>query len=1128
MLLDNPLKPCNQQRILARPLNYTALILSLLSSLILCQCADSPDNDSLFVSVPASSSGVDFVNSLKYDEEFNIYTYRNFYNGGGVALGDINNDGLLDIYFTSNQKTNQLYINKGNFQFENITEKAGVGGVHTWSTGASMADVNGDGWIDIYVCNSGGVKGDNRENELFINNHDLTFTEQGAQYGVDDKGLTTHAAFFDYDHDGDLDLYILNNSYVSVGNFNLMKVERPRRDPLGGDKLLRNENGRFVDVSEEAGIYGSVIGFGLGVTIGDVNKDGWFDVYVSNDFFERDYLYINQRNGTFKEQLPESIKSVSMSSMGADLADINNDTWPDIFVTDMLPATNERIKSVTTFHNWDIYKYNVENGYHHQFVRNCFQLNDGDTTFSEIGRLLGIQATDWSWGALMFDMNNDGRRDIFVANGIYKDLTNQDYLQYIANTEVVKTFFTQEDIDYQKIIDAIPSNKIPNSAFENMGNFGFKERAAEWGLGMPSFSNGSAYGDFDNDGDLDLVVNNVNMPAFLFKNRTSEQTKNKYLKFVLQGQGLNTNAIGASITIHTDSFQVYGEQMPMRGFQSSMDPRPNFGLGLTDTVEQITVSWPSGKITELTDVPTNQILQLKESDAIQVMSNQNIIQNVPILSDVTKSIGLDYTHEESDFVDFDMSHLLFHMVSTEGPRICKGDVNNDGLEDFFIGGAKNSPGALFIQNSKGLFAASNESLFAQDKIFEDTDCVFLDVEKDGDLDLYVASGSNEFAEDAPELMDRLYVNDGKGNFSRSTDQLPPIRESTSCVISADYDSDGDIDLFVGTRLKSHYYGYPVNGYILNNDGTGRFTDVTNTVASGLKKIGLITSASWSDIDNDKDVDLVISGEWMPITVFKQEKGKFVNTTQEAGLSETNGWWNRIAAGDIDRDGDVDFVVGNHGLNSKFKCSVEKPLEMYTGDFDDNNDIEQIICMYYDDTSYPLVLRHDLVKQLQGLRKKYLKYEDYKNETIEDIFSGEELRKAVHSEVYELRTCLLINDGKGRFHLRALPIEAQFSPVYGIAVHDLNGDGNDDIFLGGNLYGAKPEVGRYDASHGLLLVGNGKGNFKAVPQNQSGLQIEGEIRDIVSLTISGNFYLLIARNNNSLRVYKPMLLNPPLQ
>ncbi|HEX5169499.1 MAG TPA: VCBS repeat-containing protein [Cyclobacteriaceae bacterium] len=1106
-----------------KPLNCT-VVFSLVCLFISTQCSHS-SKDTLFISLPSSATGIDFVNSLAYDDEFNIYTYRNFYNGGGVALGDINNDGLLDIYFTSNQKINRLYLNKGNFQFEDITEKAGVGGTHTWSTGVSMADVNGDGWLDIYVCNSGGVKGDNRQNELFINNGNLTFAEKGQEFGVDNTGLTTHAAFFDYDHDGDLDLYILNNSYVSVGEFNLMKVERPRRDPHGGDKLLRNDNGKFVDVSAEAGIYGSIIGFGLGVTVGDVNKDGWLDVYVSNDFFERDYLYINQRNGTFKEQLTRSIKSISMSSMGADLADINNDTWPDIFVTDMLPATNDRIKSVTTFQNWDIYKYNVENGYHHQFVRNCFQLNDGDTTFSEIGRLLGVQATDWSWGALMFDMNNDGRRDIFVANGIYKDLTNQDYLQYIANTEVVKTFFTQEDIDYQQMIEAIPSNKIPNSAFQNMGNLTFVDRAKEWGLGMPSFSNGSAYGDFDNDGDLDLIVNNVNMPAFVLKNRANEMTKNNFLKFILRGEGRNTNAIGASITINADSLQLFGEQMPMRGFQSSVDPRPNFGLGSIDVVDKVVVVWPSGKITELKDVRANQTLVLNEAEASVNQLKDGNDKIDPMLKDVSHTIGIDYRHKENEFVDFDHDHLIFHMLSTEGPHIAKGDVNGDGLEDFYIGGAKDSEGAMYIQNGRGGFQRINQQTFEKDKVFEDTDCVFLDVEHDGDLDLYVCSGGNEFDAESRQLQDRLYINDGLGNFSKGEGRLPDVVTAvTSCVVPADYDRDGDLDLFIGTRVKPRFYGMPVNGFILNNDGTGHFTDVTGEIAPGLHHIGLITSATWSDIDGDKDSDLVVVGEWMPITIFKQDNGKFANVTATSGLDKSNGLWNRIAGADVDHDGDIDFVVGNHGLNSKLKSSVEKPLQMYTGDFDESGDVEQIICMYYGDTSYPLVLRHDLVKQLQGLKKKYLRYEDYKNETIGDIFSNDQLRKATQSDVYQLQTSILINDGKGNFKIRALPIEAQFSPVFGILLQDLDTDGNVDIFLGGNLYGAKPEIGRYDASHGQLFSGNGRGDFKYIPQNQSGLKIDGEVRDIVSIDLNGRPFLLVARNNNTLLIFQ---VNTPL-
>jgi hypothetical protein len=1086
----------------------------LLVSLLSVGCAEeketklSPTNKTVFNLKTTADTGIDFTNKLSYDNAFNVYKYRNYYNGGGVAIGDINNDSLPDIYFTANQTENRLYLNNGNFSFTNITTTAGVGGSRPWSTGVSMVDINADGYLDIYVCNSGDLNGENKQNELFINQKNGTFREMAGTYNLDDKGFSTHASFFDYDKDGDLDVYILNNSYKAIGGFDLKLNQRNKRDILGGDKLMENVDGTFVDVSEKAGIYGSIIGFGLGVTVGDVNNDGWEDIYVSNDFFERDYLYINNQDGTFSEELENQITATSVASMGADMADINNDGYNDIFVTEMLPSEYERLKTVTTFENWDKYQLNLNNGYYHQFTRNTFQLNQGDNSFSEIGRLSGVEASDWSWGALIFDMDHDGLKDLFIANGVYQDLTDQDYLLYLSNAEILNSMISNDSVNYAKLIEIIPSNKVKNHAYKNLGNLQFENYEAS-GLLTESFSNGSAYGDLDNDGDLDLVVNNLNMESFVYENTMMNEGNHHYLKLKLVGEKQNTQAIGSKIEVLP--YHISLENQPARGFQSSMDMRPNFGLPSNEPVT-VKITWPSGKVTLLENIEVDQTLVLCETDGV------NIKAKVPATEKQLfrqEKLNLEYIHRENRFVDFDRDRLLNHMGSTEGPRMSLADVNKDGQKDLFIGGSKNNTPSLFMGSADG-FELFKTRDFEVDKNSEDMASLFFDADNDGDLDLYVCSGGIEYSQYSADFLDRLYFNDGNGNFDISDQQLPLSNSfhSTATVQASDIDKDGDLDLFVGERIVPLKYGTPCSGFILQNDGKGNFTDITKEKAPELNGLGMITDARFQDLDADGDDDLIIVGEYMGIELLQNDGGKFIR--QEINpLSDLKGWWNTLESSDLDGDGDIDFIVGNHGLNSRFRASKEQPITLYSKDFDANGFIDPILTFRNQNgKDYPYALRHNLVEQIKSLAKKFPSYESFKDASITEIFTPEQLKDSYTLKANTLTSVVLINKGNFKFDVQQLPIEAQFSTVYAINAHDFDGDGDNDLVIGGNLYNVKPEVGRYDASYGLYLENDSKGVFR-IPSNNKGFKIKGEVRDMVL----DNNELIISRSRDSLVLYR---------
>ncbi|WP_346861853.1 VCBS repeat-containing protein [uncultured Draconibacterium sp.] len=1078
-----------------------------------------PEN-ALFKIVPASESGVDFINKIVNEKDYNIFTYRNFYNGGGVGIADLNNDGLADIYMTSNREKNKLYLNLGDFTFKEIAGPAGVEGERAWATGVAMVDINADGWLDIYVCNAGNIEGDDQKNELFINNGDLTFTEKAEEYGLADNGFTTHAAFFDYDNDGDLDVYILNNSFIPVSSLgysnrrNLRSEEWTLPDMFrgGGDKMMRNDNGKFVDVSEEAGVFGSLIGFGMGVTIGDVNRDMLPDIYVSNDFYERDYLYINNGDGTFTESLKDWIEHLSMSSMGADLADINNDGYSEIFVTDMLPEGDARLKNTSEFEGHDIFYLKKDLDFYNQYMQNALHLNNGDQTFSEIAFYSGVAQTDWSWGALLLDLDNDGYRDIYVSNGIYHDLTDMDFMDFFANEIVQEMTLTGEKEEVENIINQMPSNPIPNYALKNNGDLTFTNAYKEWGFDIPSFSNGSAYGDLDNDGDLDLVVSNVNQTCFLFKNTTSDRQLNNYLSVNLKGNGKNSFAVGAAVYVYHDDQILKQEQFPTRGFQSSVDYRLNFGLNKLTQVDSVVVYWPNGKKQTLTDVKANTTLDLNIENAGEFSS---MAPAKRAAATYFETVEVPFQkHQENFYVDFDYEGLIPQMSSKEGPAIQIGDVNSDKLDDLFIGGASDQEAQLWIQKTKGNFVLQTNSSFANDKGHEDVTALFFDADGDNDLDLFVGSGGNDKPETSALLSDRLYLNDSKGNFKRSTNSLPDMRYNTSVAAANDFDNDGDLDLFVGNLGVSKIYGINPKQYLLENDGKGNFTDITESKAFKLMDVGMVNDAIWCDMDHDDNKELIVVGQWMAPKIYTSNGRRL--TEMETSMDSLFGWWNTVRAADLDKDGDVDLVLGNRGDNMYLKADNASPVKMYINDFDNNGAIEQILTRKVEGKDKPVALKKELTNQIVSLKKKNLKYVEYATKSIEEILPEELLKNSLIKETRIFESVVAYQTEDLDFEIVQLPAKVQLSSVNEILIDDLNQDGFPDLLLGGNDFDYKPQFGRLDAGFFHLLTGS-KDGFQETAN--TGVKGTGVVRSVQEINIQNQKHLLIGINDERAQVYK---------
>jgi len=1074
--------------------------------------------ETLFTLLPSSFTGVHFENRLTDTRDLNVFTYRNYYNGGGVAIGDLTGDGLPELVLTSNQDGPKLYLNLGHFRFRDVTQEAGVAEHDRWTTGVTLADVNGDGKLDIYVCHAGLKPGAPRANTLYIN-QGMTdgiprFKEMAAQYGLADTGYSTQAAFFDYDGDADLDMFLIRNSPRPVSTI-AVKNQRNQRDPLGGHELYRNDGGHFVDVSEQAGIYGPTIGFGLGIAVGDVNRDGRPDVYVANDFFERDYLYLNNGNGTFREVLEAALPVSSYFSMGVDIADLDNDGWPDIYTSDMLPEDDDRLKTTQSFEPWTLYEAKAREGFDHQLMRNMLQRNNGDGTFSDVAWQAGVARTDWSWAALLNDFDLDGNKDIFVANGLAKDVTSQDYMAFLSNdqTLLAATHGGNERVDFKNLIDAMSSTKLPDYAFRNNGDLTFTQVSSAWGLDRPSFSNGAAYGDLDGDGAPDLVVNNVNDEAFVYRNNARTLLPaNRYLQVRLEADSANPFAVGARVTLQTRDRQFMQELAPTRGFQSSVDYTLTFGVGRIDTVESLTVDWPDGRTSGMSHVGTNQRVTIRESEGHFQPPNRPSA-HPPLLRDVTSTVGLEFTHHENDFVDFDREPLIPKMVSREGPFVAVGDVNGDGLDDFFIGGAKGQPSALYVQRPNGTFVATNQRPFAADSISEDLGAAFLDANGDSKPDLYVVTGGDEFSALAPALEDRLYLGDGHGNLRKTAGQLPPLFTSGSRVaVSKEY-------VFIGGRVVPGRYGIDPPSTLLKNDGRGKFTDVTAQVAPELAHIGMVTDAVWVDVDHDGRLDLVVVGEWMPITVFHNTGTRLERTTIR-GLEHTSGWWNRLITADFNGDGRPDFVAGNLGLNTRVHASPTQPLRMYVKDFDGNGFPEQIVTLYENGTSLPLALRDELTNALPSLKPRYPKYSDYAGQTVEQIL-GNGLNGALVKQAETLATTVALSNRDGSYTLVPLAREAQIAPVYGILAGDFDHDGKLDLLLAGNFSGVQPEIGSMMASYGLMLRGNGRGGFTPLHADQSGFVAPGEARDIQRLhTVRGDLYI-VARNNDKPLFFRPL-------
>lgn len=1063
-----------------------------------------------FKPVPNNETGINFANILKESPGLNIITYEYFYNGGGVGLGDFNNDGLVDIYFTGNMQTSRLYLNKGNWKFEDITTKAGVKGKKGWKTGVSIADVNGDGWLDIYVCYSGPVDKEERTNELYINNGNLTFSEKAEKMGVADAGYSTQSVLFDYDRDNDLDLFVINHNNKNFRNFDASFIKKIV-DPDAGDRLYRNDNNKFTDVTAAAGIISNPLGYGLGVSVSDLNNDGWPDIYVTNDYVEEDYLYVNNRNGTFSEKLKEQLGHISNFSMGCDIADINNDGWSDVFTLDMLPEDNRRQKLLYMPDNYELYDNQVKNGFHHQLMRNMLQLNNGNSSFSEIGQLSGVYCTDWSWASLLADFNNDGNKDLFITNGYGRDMTNRDFVKFYAD-ERLKFLRGEPSDNMFRMLQSIPVTPLHDYLYLNNGDLQFSDVSLSAGFSKQTLSSGAAYADLDNDGDLDLVINHLNAPAEIFRNMVMENGNGgNWVQFNIKGKDNNSLGIGAVVNIYTPQGIIKLENYPVHGYQSSMQVPLHTGLS-SSQIDSVIILWPDGKEEMLTNVKINSLNNISYKASREITG---ILENrKPVFSQSPASLA--FVHVTPEINDFKAQPLMPSMISYNGPRMAKADINNDGLEDLFICGALGEPGLVFLQQTNGGFIADPQPDFIKDAVSEDIDAVFFDADKDGDQDLYVVSGGYNYDQGATELQDRLYINTN-GKFLKSDQALPAEALSGSCVRVADIDNDGDLDIFVGSRVVPARYPESPESLLLINNGKGVFTNAPAAMRTPLDSLGMVTDAAWLDVDNDGSKDLIVCGEWMKLHLLYNKNGKLTDLSDIYFPDRLSGWWNRLQLADMDGDGDTDLVAGNWGLNSPIKVNSTEPATMYYNDFDNNGSVDPLICYFIQGKSYPMASRDEMTDQIVSLRQKFPTYDSYANATIENILSSEQLKSAKKLSANHFETTYFENN-KGIFEAKKLPLQVNFFPVFAISTGDFDHDGNQDILLAGNTDHARIKIGKVDAGYGTLLKGDGKGHFEYVPQLKSGLSVRGCTRDIIKLNGKNGDRVIFAVTEQTPSIY----------